>query len=119
MNKVILTGRLTKDVELKYTTNNKPVTQFSLAVYRDKEKTDFISIVAYNKTAELISKYCKKGMQVGIIGSLQTRHYTDKDGKEIYVTEVLCDLVEFLQNKVSKEEELQLPTPEEQDELPF
>lgn len=117
MNKVVELGRLTKDIELKYTTNNTAVTQFTIAVNRKtKGESDFITCVAYGKQAEFISKYFKKGQQIVIAGRLQTRNYDDRDGKRVYVTEVLCDSVEFLQNKVSKEEEF---TPVTDDSLPF
>ena len=107
MNKVFLQGRLTKDIELRYTTtNNIPVVTFSLAVDREyeKDKTDFINCVAYGKTAEFISKYFSKGKLLLAIGTLQTRFYDDKDGKRVYVTEVVIDKTYFTGDKETKEE---------------
>jgi len=102
MNKVILIGRLCNDVEVRYTQNdNKMVDSFNLAVNRkfakkeDEKQADFISIVAWGKTAEFCSKYFKKGQQVGIVGRIQTRNYDDKDGKKVYVTEVIAEEVYF------------------------
>ena len=87
MNKVVLLGRLTKDVDVRYTqTNNIMVASFSLAVNRrfakegEERQADFINIVAWNKTAEFCSKYFKKGQQVGVVGRLQTRNYEDDKG---------------------------------------
>ena len=106
MNKVILMGRLTKDPELRYTeTNNVPVATFSLAVNRrfvkqgEERQADFINIVAWDKTGEFCSKYVKKGQQVGIIGRLQTRNYDNKDGKKVYITEVIAEEVYFADSK--------------------
>ena len=96
MNKVILSGRIAKDLDLRYTTNNSAVLDFPFAVKRTKEEADFIQVVAYNKTAELISQYCKKGSSLNIVGKLKTRKYEDKDGKMVYVTEVYVDEVEFV-----------------------
>ena len=102
MNKVILMGRLTRDPEVRYTqTNNTVVASFSLAVNRrfvrqgEERQADFINIVAWDKTGEFCSKYFKKGQQVGIIGRIQTRNYNDKDGKKVYVTEVIAEEAYF------------------------
>ena len=106
MNKAILMGRLTKDPEIRYTPNdNKMVVNFSLAVNRrfakqgEEKQADFIGIVAWDKTAEFISNNFKKGQQVGIIGRIQTRNYDDKDGKRVYVTEVVAEEVYFAESK--------------------
>lgn len=105
MNKVILTGRLTKEPEVKRTANNKVVMTFSLAVDRhDKDKnTDFPSCVAWGTTADLIAKYCHKGDKIGIEGSIRTRSYDGNNGK-VYVTEVLVDNVEFLSDRKQTEQ---------------
>ena len=96
MNKVILMGRLTRDPEVRYTSgNNTLVASFSIAVNRrfarqgEERQADFFNVVAWDKTGEFCSKYFKKGQQVGVIGRLQTRNYDDKDGKKVYVTEVI------------------------------
>ena len=106
MNKAILMGRLTRDPDVRYTTtNNTMVVQFALAVNRrfakegEERQADFINIVAWDKTAEFCSKYFKKGQQVGIIGRIQTRNYDDKDGKKVYVTEVVAEEAYFADTK--------------------
>lgn len=100
MNKVILTGRATKDITLSYTASQKPFVRFTLAVNRWDDKSDFISCVAWNKVAELITKYVKKGHRVGVIGRIQTGSY-DKNGQKIYTTDVVVDELEFLQTRSS------------------
>ena len=112
MNKVSLIGRLTKDVEVRYTqTNNTMVAQFTLAVNRrfskeGEQKADFINIVAWNKTAEFCNKYFKKGQQIGLVGRIQTRNYEKEDGTKVYITEVVAEEVYFADsNKETKEEQ--------------
>ena len=100
LNEIILQGRLTDNPELKVTTSGKNVTSFSLAVERDfstgdDKETDFINIVAWNKTAEFITKYFTKGKQMIIKGSLQVRKYKTQNGENRYATEVLADKVYF------------------------
>ena len=102
MNKVILLGRLTKDVETRYTqTNNSLVATFTLAVNRrfakegEERQTDFINIVAWGKTGEFSSKYFKKGLQVAVVGRLQNRSYEDNNGQKKYITEVIAEEVYF------------------------
>lgn len=105
MNKVCLTGRITKNIELKYNQNNIAITSFTLAVTRKfknqngEYESDFINCIAYKSTAELLSKYVKKGDLLGIEGRMHTRNYEDKDGKRVYVTEVIVDSIDFLQAK--------------------
>ena len=106
INNVSLTGRLTRDPELKYTNgSNIPVLSFTLAVNRNfKNKqgdveADFINCVAWNKAAENISNYFQKGSLIGIEGSIQTRTYDDKDGKRVYLTEVYVKTFSFLEAK--------------------
>src|SRR5690606_25384382 len=99
MNKVVLIGRLTKDPELKYTPNNKSVCQFTLAVNKfvnGENKADFISCVAWNKTAESLVRYLSKGSQLAVEGSIQTRTYDDANGVKRYVVEVLVERTFFL-----------------------
>lgn len=115
MNKVILIGRTTKDIELKKTKSGKSACMFGLAVKREysKEDTDFINLVAFNKTAELLSQYVKKGNRISVIGRLEQNDYTDKDGKNVSTYNVVVDNIEFLeQNKKETKTE-------EPDELPF
>lgn len=105
MNKVILMGRLTRDPETRYTqTTNKLVATFTLAVNRkyvkeNEQTADFPNIVAWGKTGEFVSKYFKKGMQVGVIGRINTRDYEDKDNKKRYITEVIAEEVYFADSK--------------------
>ena len=107
MNKVLLIGRLTANPELRYTTSNNAVTTFSIAVDRNfknengNKEADFINIVAWNKKAELIHQYLKKGDRLGIVGRLQVRKYQNERGENRYVTEVVADEVEFLNSKKS------------------
>ena len=106
MNKVILIGRLTKDVELRYTqTNNTAVVSFSLAVNRkfvkpgEERQADFFNIVAWNKLAENIAKYLSKGKLVAISGRLENRSWDDENGQKHYVTEVIAEEVDFIETK--------------------
>ena len=100
MNKVILMGRLTKDPDTRYTTTNKLVATFNLAVNkRFQEGADFISIVAWNKTGEFVSKYFRKGQQVGIIGRIQNDEYEDKDGHKKTKTRVIAEEVYFADSR--------------------
>ena len=117
MNKVCLTGRITKNIELKYNQNNVAITSFNLAVTRKfknqngEYESDFINCIAYKSTAELLNKYVKKGDLLGIEGRIQTRNYEDKDGKRVYVTEVIVDSIDFLQSR--KDESKQETTEKE------
>ena len=104
MNKVVLMGRLTKDTEMRATQSGTGVCSFSLAVNRrfkqeGQPDADFINVTAWAKTAEFVSKYFTKGQQVGVIGRIQTRNYDDKDGKKVYVTEVVAEEVYFADSK--------------------
>ena len=104
-NLVVLTGRLTADPELRYTTNNIPVTSFSIAVNRrykagEESQADFINIVAWRQTAEFVTKYFKKGSMIGIEGAIQTRKYVDKDtGKNRTAFEVIANNVQFVESR--------------------
>lgn len=99
MNNVSLIGRLIRDPEVRYTQNQKMYAQFNLAVNKvGVEGADFINIVAWNKTAELVSLYFKKGNKIGITGRINTRNYDDKDGKKVYVTEVIAENIDFCDN---------------------
>ena len=105
MNKVVLMGRLTKDPDIKCTQSNTQVASFSLAVNRrfakqgEERQADFINIVAWSKTAEFVSKYFRKGQQVGVIGRIQTRNYDDDKGTKRYITEVIAEEVYFADSK--------------------
>ena len=98
INKVILIGNLTRDPEAGTTQSGIPFAKFTIAVSRQtKEKqTDFINIIAWNGRAELCTKYLAKGSKVGIVGSIQTGSYQNRDGKTVYTTDVIADEIEFL-----------------------
>ena len=110
LNKVILIGNLTKDPELKQTPSGVSVTSFSIGVSRKysgsdgNRETDFINIVAWNKTAEFVSEYFTKGDLIALTGSIQTRKYEDKDGNKRTAFEVLADDVSFCGKKEKSSE---------------
>lgn len=104
INNVVLMGRLTADPELRTTQSGKSVTSFSLAVDRDfqqdgERQADFISVVAWGKTAEFIDKYFRKGRMIAAVGRIQTRTYTDNDGNKRKATEVVADKASFTGEK--------------------
>ncbi len=108
INRVILVGRPTKEIELKKTQSGASVVSFTLAVNRrykqdGQQDADFISCQAWNKVAELTNQYVSKGMLIGIEGRIQTRNYDDKDGKRVYVTEVIAESVQFLESRQKDE----------------
>ncbi|WP_373116422.1 single-stranded DNA-binding protein [Holdemania massiliensis] len=102
INRVVLIGRLTKDPDLRKTQTGKSVTSFPIAVDRMKRKdqevadTDFITCQAWNKTAEYICSYAKKGTLIGVDGRIQTRNYDNAAGQKVYITEVVCESVSLL-----------------------
>lgn len=100
MNKVYLIGRLTKEPEVR-TTNNTTVARYSLAVDRRgrSEETDFISCVAFGKTAEFVERWLHKGSKIAISGRIQTGSYTNRDGKKVYTTDVVIDEHEFCESR--------------------
>lgn len=116
MNLVVLTGRLVKDPELKYTQSQKPVTSNSVAVSKSKDDTKFFNFVAYNNTATYLCNYGKKGQKMAITGELNTRYYDDKDGKRVYVTEVIANNIELTFEQPKEDATL---TPPSDIELPF
>ncbi|MFU8792692.1 MAG: single-stranded DNA-binding protein [Acholeplasmataceae bacterium] len=105
INKTILVGRITKDPEVKYTQTNIAVCRFTLAVNRTftdaqgERQADFITCVAWRKTAEVMNTYVKKGALLGIEGRIQTGQYDAEDGTTRYTTEVVCDSVQFLESR--------------------
>lgn len=106
LNKVILMGRLTKDPEIRYTSeNNVPVARFTLAISRkfskkgEEKQTDFINCVAWNKTAEFINNYFTKGKMMVVSGRIQTGSYDGQDGKKIYTTDIVAEEVSFGDSK--------------------
>lgn len=104
INRVVLVGRLTKDPVLRKTANGASIVSFTVACTRrfkqeGQPDADFINTVAWNKTADIVHQYTHKGSLVGVEGRIQTRSYDDKDGKRVYVTEVVADSVQFLESK--------------------
>ena len=119
MNKVLLVGRITKDVEIKMTSNQTPYCNFTLAVERrfkdanGQRQVDFINCVAWKQTATFIQQYFKKGSRIGIEGNIQTRSYEDKDQVKHFITEVIVDAAEFVESttapKAQEEPEKVIP----------
>ncbi|MCC6123123.1 single-stranded DNA-binding protein [Weissella cibaria] len=110
INRVVLVGRLTKDVELRYTTSGAAVGTFSLAVNRqftnsngDRE-TDFINAVIWRKSAENFANFTSKGSLVAVEGRLQTRNYENQQGQRVYVTEVIVDNFSLLESRAESEQ---------------
>lgn len=108
MNSTQLIGRVTKDIELKYTSSNKEYVKFTLAVKRDfktngEYETDWISCITWSKSAIFMSNYVKKGHQIAINGRIQTGSYNDKEGRTVYTTDVVAENVQSLEKKQSNE----------------
>lgn len=128
INKVILVGRITKDPELRKTQSGASVVSFTLACNRrvpsQGQDADFINCVAWNKTADFMAQYVRKGALLGIEGRIQTRNYDDKDGKRVYVTEVVANSVQLLESKKDAQSEAAMQNDEYDDyvdggSLPF
>lgn len=108
MNKVILIGRLTADPEIRATQSGKTVASYRLAVDRafkseGQPEADFINCIAFGKGAEFAEKYLHKGMKIALEGRIQTRNYDDRDGKKVYVTEIIVEHHEFCESKRSSD----------------
>ncbi len=103
INRVVLTGRIATDLELRTTPTGKQVVSFRIAVQRrfkpqspDQPDADFLTVIAWNQQAEFLNNYGEKGRMVGVDGRLQSRRYTGSDGVERYVVEVVADSVVLL-----------------------
>ena len=112
MNKAILIGRLTRDPELRYTSSNRAVCQFTVAIDRPftnqasgQREADFINIVAFGNRAETMKKYLTKGSQIAISGRIQTGSYDASDGRKVYTTDVVIDEFQFLDSRASRQME--------------
>ena len=110
MNQIVIMGRLTRDPELRHTPAGVAVASFTLAVDRGftpkdggERQTDFIDVVAWRNTAEFVSKYFVKGQMAAVIGRLQIRDWTDKDGNKRRSAEVVADNIYFTESKKSRE----------------
>ena len=107
MNKVILTGRFTRDPEIKYTNDGTSIARFSIAVNRrfvkegSDQKADFLNCIAFGKSAEFIEKYFSKGMKADLSGRIQTGSYTNRDGAKVYFTNIVVESQEFAESKSS------------------
>lgn len=133
MNKVQIVGRLTRDIELKKTANDVSVCSFTAVVNRrfknpqGEYEADFINCVAWRQGAELLAKHFKKGSMVGLVGSIQTRNYDNKDGQKVYVTEVSVEEVHFVESRKSEDVPVAsgndqsgfMPMPDVDGDLPF
>ena len=123
MNNYFAIGRLVRDVEVRYTTSNKPVASFTIAITRSfknqkgEYESDFINCELWNKIAETMKTYTHKGDQIAISGSLRTETYQDKEGNKKARTYVLVDQVKFLTYK--KDEKLDNGLPEDNLDIPF
>lgn len=108
INSTTIVGRLTKDPELRTTPSGVEVGNFTLAVNRTftnhngEREADFINCIVFRKQAVNVNQYLSKGKLAGIVGRLQTRSYENKEGQKVYVTEVVCDNVQFLEPKDSQ-----------------
>jgi single-strand DNA-binding protein len=116
MNKICLVGRLTKDIEIRYTASNVAVANFTLAVnrtFKNKDgnyEADFINCIAFKNGEEYLSKYARKGDRVAVSGSVQVRNYDAQDGSKRYVTEVITDNTEVLSDKKEiRSDEVEVP----------
>ncbi|HDP1995955.1 TPA: single-stranded DNA-binding protein [Staphylococcus aureus] len=105
LNRVVLVGRLTKDPEFRTTPNGVSVATFTLAVNRTftnaqgEREADFINCVTFRKQADNVNNYLSKGSLAGVDGRLQSRSYENQEGRRVFVTEVVCDSVQFLEPK--------------------
>lgn len=109
LNSICLVGRLTKDPELRYTQSNQAVATFSLAVKRNfksqngEREADFINCVIWRQQAENLANWAKKGALIGITGRIQTRSYENQQGQLVYVTEVVAEQLQLLENRKDRE----------------
>ncbi|HIX82709.1 MAG TPA: single-stranded DNA-binding protein [Candidatus Erysipelatoclostridium merdavium] len=113
INRVTLIGRLVRDPDLRRTNDGTMVASFTIAVNRNytakdgQQQADFINCVVWRKTAETLEKYCRKGNLIGLDGRLQTRTYENAQGQRVFVTEVVCDNIQFLESKSNNNQNTQ------------
>jgi single-strand DNA-binding protein len=119
INRVVLVGRITRDVEVRKTQSGLSVASFTVACDRrvshqqqdpNQPSADFISCVAWRQSADFLGAYARKGALVGVEGRIQTRNYNDKDGKKVYVTEVVCDNVQLLESRSQSQSRASQPS---------
>jgi len=135
MNLIVLTGRLTRDPELKYGQSGKAYAKFSLAVARtfSRDETDFFNCTAFGKTAEIVGEHLRKGRKVGVQGNIQMNKY-EVNGEKRTSYDVIVNSLEFLESKGGtsdnapdagfpvgngSEREVEAPLPEKDDDFPF
>ena len=125
MNKVILIGRLCNEVDLRRTQSGKAVASYRLAVDRQFKQdgqpdADFLNCVAFGNQGEFAGKHLRKGVKIAIEGRIQTRSYDDRDGKKVYVTEIIVDRHEFCEKKTEQAADpFADGTPADDDDLPW
>ena len=122
MNQVVLIGRLTKDVEVRYTQDGMAIARFSIAVDRytkGEKKADFINVLVFGKSAENCEKYLAKGRKVALEGRIQTGSYTKDDGTKVYTTDVVANRVEFIEWGEKKEDDAPPGFEALEEDLPF
>lgn len=109
MNKCILCGNISTDIDFKQTSGGTPVAKFSIAVNKIKDGVDFIPIVAWNQVAENVSTFCEKGSKVLVEGRLQNNSY-EKDGQKKHFTEIVAERIEFLNKKENQYKDMSVKT---------
>ena len=131
MNKIIINGRLTKDVEVKVTQNNTKIANISVAVRRNYKNSegnydsDFFNVTAFGNQAEFLEKYFKKGQEILISGHLQNRSWETESGEKRYATDIIVETIDFIgskQNNTSELEnkpEVEVKEEDKSDDLPF
>lgn len=118
INRVVLVGRLTKEPEYRVTPSGVQVATFTLAINRTftnqngERQADFINCVVFRTPAENVNKYLNKGNLAGVEGKLQSRSYENNEGKRVYVTEVVCDSVQFLEPKSNNQQQSNYQSPQ-------
>ena len=124
INNVTLVGRLTKDVELKYTPSNVANVSFTLAVNRTfknangERESDFINCVIWRKSAENFANFAKKGALIGITGRIQTRNYENAQGQRVYITEVIAENFQMLESRNQQQGQQQVQVTQQQAKQP-
>jgi single-strand DNA-binding protein len=114
-------GRITKDIELKTSNNNKCYVKFGIAVdsgYKDKP-SNFINCIAFNKTAEFICKFMSKGERIGVTGAIQTGNYVNTEGQKVYTTDILVNSAYFADGKKVVNDSYEPAAEDDETELPF
>ena len=121
MNSVALIGRLTKDPELKYSQSGKALCRFTLAVQREfnKDEADFINCLAWDKRAEAIAEYLRKGRRMAVQGRIQTGSYQNNNGDTVYTTDIIVDKFEFVDSARSDTSKNVRSEEDLEDDFPF